>query len=52
MEIHTGLSEPNRQAISEGLSRMLADTYALYLRTQNFHWNVRGTEFYPLHLLF
>ncbi len=52
MEINTGISEQNRSAISEGLSRMLADTYALYLKTQNFHWNVRGPEFYSLHILF
>ncbi len=52
MEVNTGISEQNRVAISDGLSRMLANTYALYLKTQNFHWNVRGPEFYSLHLLF
>jgi len=52
MEMNVGLPEPTRSAISEGLSRVLADTYALYLKTQNFHWNVRGPEFYSLHLLF
>jgi starvation-inducible DNA-binding protein len=52
MELNIGISEPSRMAISEGLSRFLADTYALYLKTQNFHWNVRGPEFYSLHLLF
>jgi starvation-inducible DNA-binding protein len=52
MEINNGISEQNRMAISEGLSRLLADTYSLYLKTQNFHWNVRGQEFYSLHLLF
>lgn len=50
--VNTGISEPNRLTISEGLARVLADTYALYLKTQNFHWNVRGQEFYSLHLLF
>ena len=52
MEHHVGISEQNRLAISEGLTRVLAETYALYLKTQNFHWNVRGSEFYSLHLLF
>src|ERR1700679_1619831 len=52
MELNIGISEPSRAAISEGLSRFLSDTYALYLKTQNFHWNVRGPEFYSLHLLF
>ena len=52
MELNIGISEPSRAAISEGLARFLADTYALYLKTQNFHWNVRGPEFYSLHLLF
>ncbi len=52
MELNIGIPEQSRIAISEGLSRFLADTYALYLKTQNFHWNVRGPEFYSLHLLF
>jgi starvation-inducible DNA-binding protein len=52
MELHIGLSEPSRQALSDGLYRVLADTYALYLKTQNFHWNVTGPEFFALHLLF
>ncbi len=52
MEMNVGIPEESRAAVSEGLSRVLADTYALYLKTQNFHWNVRGPEFYSLHLLF
>jgi starvation-inducible DNA-binding protein len=52
MESNVGLSEQNRSAISDGLSRVLAETYTLYLKTQNFHWNVRGVEFYSLHILF
>lgn len=52
VELNVGISEQNRLVISEGLSRLLADTYALYLNTQNFHWNVTGQEFYSLHLLF
>ena len=52
MEVNTGITESGRMVISEGLSRVLADTYALYLKTQNFHWNVRAPEFFSLHLLF
>jgi starvation-inducible DNA-binding protein len=52
MEHNIGISEQNRIKISEGLFGVLSDTYALYLKTQNFHWNVRGPEFYSLHLLF
>jgi starvation-inducible DNA-binding protein len=52
MEPNIGLNEQNRSAISDGLSRLLAEVYTLYLKAQNFHWNVMGTEFYPLHLLF
>lgn len=52
MEVNIGISEQNRMAICEGLTRLLANTYTLYLKTQNFHWNVRGPEFFSLHLLF
>ena len=48
----TGISEADRQAIAEGLSRLLADTYTLYLKTHNFHWNVTGPMFNTLHLMF
>lgn len=48
----TGISESDRQAIAEGLSRLLADTYTLYLKTHNFHWNVTGPMFNALHLMF
>lgn len=48
----TGLSEKDRKAIAEGLSRLLADTYTLYLKTHNFHWNVTGPMFNTLHLMF
>jgi len=47
-----GLEEKDRKKIAEGLSIVLANTYALYLKTQNFHWNLAGTDFYSLHLLF
>ena len=48
----TGINETNRKEISEGLSRFLADTYTLYLKTHNFHWNVKGPMFQTLHLMF
>ena len=50
--INIGLSEKDRKNISDGLSRMLADTYTLYLKTHNFHWNVTGPMFQTLHLMF
>jgi len=50
--INIGLSEKDRGAIADGLSRMLADTYTLYLKTHNFHWNVTGPMFQTLHLMF
>jgi len=52
MERHLGLTEQNCQEISKGLSHFLADVYTTYLKTQNFHWNLSGREFYSLHLLF
>ena len=52
MSLNTGLSDEDRKVVSEGLSRVLADTYTLYLKTQNFHWNVTGPHFGPLHTLF
>ena len=47
-----GIKEDDRAAIVEGLSRLLADTYTLYLKTHNFHWNVTGPMFQTLHLMF
>ena len=52
MDINTGISEQDRSRIVEGLSRLLADTYTLYLKTHNFHWNVTGPMFQTLHLMF
>jgi starvation-inducible DNA-binding protein len=52
MEINIGIAEEDRAAIAEGLSRLLADTYTLYLKTHNFHWNVTGPMFNTLHLMF
>ncbi len=50
--INIGISESDRSNIADGLSRMLADTYTLYLKTHNFHWNVTGPMFQTLHLMF
>ncbi len=50
--IHIGISEKDRAAIAAGLSRLLADTYTLYLTTHNFHWNVTGPMFNSLHAMF
>ena len=52
MDINIGIAEQDRAAIAEGLSRLLADTYTLYLKTHNFHWNVTGPMFNTLHLMF
>jgi starvation-inducible DNA-binding protein len=50
--IHIGISDKDRAAIAAGLSRLLADTYTLYLTTHNFHWNVTGPMFNTLHAMF
>jgi starvation-inducible DNA-binding protein len=50
--INTGIPETDRQQIAAGLSRLLADTYTLYLKTHNYHWNVTGPMFQTLHLMF
>ena len=50
--IDIGISALQRQQISEGLSRVLADTYVLYGKTHGFHWNVTGPMFNTLHLMF
>jgi starvation-inducible DNA-binding protein len=52
MNINLGISEENRKKIVEHLSKFLADTYVLYLKTQNFHWNVEGAMFVQLHSIF
>lgn len=52
MPINIGIDEENRKQIADGLSHVLADTYTLYLKTHNFHWNVTGPMFQTLHLLF
>ncbi|PKO89694.1 MAG: DNA starvation/stationary phase protection protein [Betaproteobacteria bacterium HGW-Betaproteobacteria-10] len=48
----TGISKKDREKIAAGLSRLLADSYTLYLKTHNFHWNVKGPMFNTLHLMF
>jgi starvation-inducible DNA-binding protein len=52
MQIDIGINETNRTAIADGLGRVLADSYALYLKTHNFHWNVTGPMFQTLHTMF
>lgn len=50
--INIGINDKDRKKIADGLGRMLADTYTLYLKTHNFHWNVTGPMFQTLHLMF
>jgi len=52
MQIDIGIAEADRKAIADGLSRVLADTFALYLKTHSFHWNVTGPMFNTLHVMF
>ncbi len=50
--INIGISDSDRQKIAQGLSALLADSFALYLMTHNFHWNVTGPKFNDLHNMF
>ncbi len=50
--INTGIQEDKRVQISENLSKLLAETYTLYLKTHKYHWNVTGPMFQTLHLMF
>jgi starvation-inducible DNA-binding protein len=52
MEVNIGINSSDRKTISEGLSRLLADSYTLYLKTHFYHWNVTGPMFQTLHLMF
>jgi starvation-inducible DNA-binding protein len=52
MPVRIGISSKDREVIAQGLSRLLADTYTLYLTTHNFHWNVTGPMFNTLHTMF
>ena len=52
MDINIGIEDAARKDISDHLGHLLADTYTLYLKTQNYHWNVEGPMFRSLHLMF
>ena len=52
MELDIGISPEDRSRIAHGLSKLLADSYTLYLKTHNYHWNVTGPQFNTLHLMF
>lgn len=52
MEINIGITANNRKEIVKGLNVLLADSYTLYLKTHNYHWNVTGPMFNTLHLMF
>ena len=52
MAMNIGIKDKDRKAIAEGLGRLLADSYTLYLKTHNYHWNVTGPMFTTLHTLF
>ncbi|RZA03740.1 MAG: DNA starvation/stationary phase protection protein [Proteobacteria bacterium] len=51
-KLNIGISDADRKSTTDGLSKLLADTYTLYLKTHNFHWNVTGPQFQTLHLMF
>lgn len=52
LPVDIGLTDKQRKEIADGLSHLLADTYTLYLKTHNYHWNVTGPMFNTLHLMF
>lgn len=52
IDIDIGINADNRKQIADGLSHLLAETYTLYLKTHNYHWNVTGPMFNTLHLMF
>ena len=52
MQINIGIQEQDRAEIADGLAHLLADSYTLYMKTHNFHWNVTGPMFNTLHLMF
>jgi starvation-inducible DNA-binding protein len=51
-KLNNGISDTDRKTIVEGLARLLSETFTLYLKTHNFHWNVTGPQFHTLHLMF
>ena len=52
MQVNIGIGPQDREEIAAGLSRLLADSYSLYLKTHNYHWNVTGPQFNTLHQMF
>ena len=52
MGINIGMTDKQRETVAEGLSKLLADSYSLYLKTHNYHWNVTGPQFNSLHTMF
>ena len=52
MELNIGIDPKQRKEIASGLSKLLADSYSLYLKTHNYHWNVTGPQFNTLHTMF
>jgi len=52
MKINIGINEENRKTLAASLSKLLADTYTLYLKTHHYHWNVTGPMFMTLHTMF
>lgn len=52
MKLKTGINEDKREKIAKSLSKLLAETYTLALKTQKYHWNVKGPLFSSLHLMF
>lgn len=52
MQVNTGIDEGLRREVASGLGRVLADSYTLFLKTHNFHWNVKGPSFNSLHAMF
>lgn len=52
MNINIGMSDAQRETIAKGLAKLLADSYSLYIKTHNYHWNVTGPHFNSLHTMF
>ncbi len=52
MDVNIGIAEADRKQVADGLARLLADTYTLYLKSHGYHWNVSGPHFRSLHLMF
>lgn len=52
MDIYIGMTDAQRKTIADGLSKVLADSYSLYIKTHNYHWNVTGPQFSALHMMF